>query len=225
MNSVFEAVRLQREIAHIEFRYFRKRALAEAYKVACTVDRFECLEREFSFRVVSKEEDHIQIGFGKRKMGIRDFDGMAAVETGPSLVYTLSRTSGVFSATLFPATSKLGGVKEDHIFLRIGSYGGPQMSSWLRSDIGDLVSYAFVSSLETSPSVLDRFRFWWLRSTRPLSSEGKFTAKLSPKELFTSSSAFMLKSVAVSLARQIVNLAAYSALIYLGWSQIAQQFR
>ncbi|MBB4364232.1 hypothetical protein GGD65_005290 [Bradyrhizobium sp. CIR18] len=94
-------------------------------------------------------------------------DGGVAIEKGPSLVYSMSGIDGSVATVLYPATSSLGQVNEDHIFLCVGRYGGIDLLNRLRSDLEDLVAYAFVSSLELEPSLRDKLRFWWLRKTRP----------------------------------------------------------
>jgi hypothetical protein len=223
MKSVFAPAKLRQEIAEIEFRYFRKRASEEIPAICRSIERFDALQREFSFWIdKSNGEDHLQLNFGKRKMGVNDLDEKPAIEKGPSLVYTLGRTGGVVSTVLFPASSTLGSVQEDHIFLRIGSYSAQELLSRLRSDIKDLVSYTFVSSLETEPSIRDRIRFWWLRSTHPQSKEKKFIRPLSPTLLLTSASRFTMTSLVVALLRPLALVLAYVLLVYLGFASLAQ---
>lgn len=223
MTSVFAAAKLRQGIGEIEFRYFRKRASEEIPAICRSIKRFDALQREFSFWIdKSNGEDHLQLNFGKRKIGVNDLDEKPAIEKGPSLVYSLSRTGGVVSTALFPASSTLGGVAEDHIFLRIGSYSAHQLLSRLRSDIKDLVSYTFISSLETESSVHDKIRFWWLRNTHPHSKDKKFVRPLSPGMLLTSASRFTMTSLVIALLRPLALVLAYLLLVYLGFASLAQ---
>jgi len=223
MGSIFAAERLRHEIAHIEFRYFLKNARSDIESICRSLERFEALKKEFSFGIVSSnEEDHLQVEFRKRKLAFKDLEGNAAIEKGPSLVYTIGRTGGVVTTILFPASSPLGGVPEDHIFLRIGPYSAHQLRSRLRGDLTDLVSYAFVSGLETDPSIRDRLRFWWLRTTHPHSVEKKFVRPLTPGKLFTSASKFTITSLVVALMKPLAFVIAYIILVYLGLSSLTQ---
>jgi hypothetical protein len=226
MRSVFADAKQRQEIQEIEFRYFRNRVSEEIPAICQSIERFDALRREFPFRIdKSNGEDHLQINFGKRKMGINDLDGKPAIEKGPSLVYTVGPTNGVVSTVLYPASSTLGGVEEDHIFLRIGSYSAHELLSRLRSDMKDLVSYAFISSIETDPSIRDRIRFWWLRSTHPHSKEKKFVRPLTPGRLLTSASRFTMMSLVIALLRPLGLVFAYLLLIYLGFANLAQHLR
>ena len=92
---------MRQEIAEIEFRFFLKNARSEI-KLACqSIERFEALRREFSFRVTeSVEEDHLQVEFMKRKLGINDLEGNPAIEKGPSLVYTIGPAGGAITTVL-----------------------------------------------------------------------------------------------------------------------------
>ena len=169
MQSVFTDARRKQSIAATEFRQFRERAILEIPAICGSLDRFAELEREFSFRIDElDEQDHLQCSFGSRSMDdIRDFEGKPAIEKGPRLVYSLSRTGGLMMTDLFSASSTLGRVSEDHVSIRIGSYSAYQLLKRLRTDIRLLVSYTFISSLETTPSIRDRIRVWWMRKTRP----------------------------------------------------------
>jgi len=168
MQSVFTDARRKQSIAATEFRQFRERAILEIPAICGSLDRFAELEREFSFRIDElDEQDHLQCSFGSRSMDIRDSEGKLAIEKGPRLVYSLSRTGGLMMTDLFSASSTLGRVSEDHVSLRTGSYSAYQLLTRLRSDIRLLVSYTFISSLETTPSIRDRFDVWWMRKTHP----------------------------------------------------------
>ncbi|ACF02851.1 hypothetical protein Rpal_4355 [Rhodopseudomonas palustris TIE-1] len=192
-------------------------------EICQTVDRFDALKREFSFWVDRHNgEDHLQLNFGRRKVGVNDFDGKPAIEKGASLVYTLSRTGGVVSTVLYPASSELGRVEQDHIFLRIGSYSGFQLLSKLRSDLEDLVAYTFVSSIEAVPSVRDRIRFWWLLRTHPQSVDGKFVRPLRATTLMISASKFTAAYLVAALLRPTVIVVAYLLFVYLGFANLVQ---
>jgi len=131
MQSVFTDARRKQSIAATEFRQFRERAILEIPAICGSLDRFAELEREFSFRIDElDEQDHLQCSFGSRSMDdIRDFEGKLEIEKGPRLVYSLSRTGGLMMTDLFSASSTLGGVSEDHVSLRIGSYSAYQLSA------------------------------------------------------------------------------------------------
>jgi hypothetical protein len=222
-QAIFAANKTRQSIAEIEFRYFRQRAIAEIPTICQSISRFTDLQAEFSFWTdTSNGEDHLQLNFGKRKTGLNDFEEKPAIEKGPSLVYSLGRTGGTVSTVLYPASSPLGGVAEDHIFIRIGSYSGLQLLSRLRSDIKDLVSYAFVSSLETDPSLHDRIRLWWLRQTHPQQVEKKFVRPLSPSKFVAAASTFTMTSLIVALLRPIGLVLAYLLLLYLGFANLAE---
>jgi hypothetical protein len=220
-RSIFADNKRRQGIAEIEFRYFRQRAVAEIPSICQSISRFNDLKAEFSFWTdTSTGEDHLQLNFGRRKMDVNDLEEKPAIEKGPSLVYSLGRAGDFTSTVLYPASSPLGSVEEDHIFIRIGSYSGHQLLSRLRSDIKDLVSYAFVSSLETDASLRDRIRYWWLRRTHPQQIEKKFVRPLSPSKFLAAASKFTLMSLIVALLRPIGWVLAYVLLLYLGFASL-----
>jgi hypothetical protein len=178
-SSIFWEAKSKQGIAEIEFRHFRQLAIANIDLICKSLGRFESISREFSFSITTDTgEDHLQFDFGKRSMFMKDLNGQNAVETGASLFYSLAKTGGVAAAVLVPAKSSLGSATEDQIFLRIGTYSWYQLFRRLRGDIADLITYTFVSSLETTPSLRDRMRIAWLRRTHPIQFEQKF-ARLS----------------------------------------------
>jgi hypothetical protein len=142
-------------------------------------------------------------------------------ETGPSLLYSLGPVRGFVAVALYPARSEAGGVHEEIIFLRIGPYGALWLHAQLSSDLNDLVSYAFVSSLETTPTLRDRLRFWWLRKTHPQQLEGKFALPLSVGQLISAASKFTAASLTIALLRPLGILAAYFLLVYLGLATLS----
>ena len=222
-KSIFHSAVLRHEIGQIEFSFFRQRAIDRVPEICKSIPRFDELRAEFSFWIDKDGgDDHLQINFGTRKMWARGLSGGTVAEKGPSLVYSLSPADGNIAAVLFPAQSDLGRVKEDHIFLRIGQYSGIDLLDKLRTDLKDLVAYTYISSLELDPSIADRIRFWWLRTTRPHSLEKQFVRPLNPNALVASASKFTITSLLVALMRPIGWLLAYVLLIYLGLSKLTE---
>jgi hypothetical protein len=225
-KSIFHRTRLRHEIGQIEFSYFRQRAISRVPEICTSIPRFDDLRREFSFWIdKGGGDDHLQINFGTRKMWARGLDGGTVPEKGPSLVYSLSPVDGTIATVLYPATSSLGSVREDHIFLRIGNYSGMSLEDNLRSDLKDLVAYTFVSSLELNPSISDRLRFWWLRTTHPHSLDSKFFRPLTPNAMMASASKFTLTSLLIALLRPLGFALAYVLLVYLGLVSLADHLR
>ncbi|WP_398471340.1 hypothetical protein [Tardiphaga sp.] len=217
MSEIFSRARLRQSIAEIEFRYFRDRAQRAIIDRIAKFSRFGELKSEFGFRIdTSNGSDHIQINFGKRKLGVLDLEDKPAIEKGASLVYSLGRTGGIVACVLYPATSPLGSVAEDHIFLRVGTFSGQKLLSHLDSDLKDLISYTFVSSLETSPSLRDRLRFFWLRLTHPQQISGNFVRPVTPSKLLASGFRFTAASLLVAMLRPLGVLIFSLLLIYLG---------
>lgn len=222
-DSIFFAARYRQEKAQIEFSYFRQHAVAQIPEICKSIERFDALRRAFTFRVDQTwGEDHLQISFGKRKMWARGIDGGSVAESGPSLVYSLAPIEGRIATVLFPATSALGRVKEDHLFLRVGNYGGIDLLEKLQSDLKDLVAYAFVTSLELDPTIADRLRFWWLRRTHPHSIEQTFVRPLTPHAFAASVSKFTVTNLVVALLRPLGVLFAYLVLVYLGFANLSE---
>ena len=222
-KSIFFDTRLRHEIGQIEFSYFRQHAIVQIPEICKSIRRFCDLKREFSFWVDSQGgDDHLQINFGTRKMWAKGLDGGTVPEKGPSLVYSLGPVDGAVATVLYPASSSLGRVPEDHVFLRIGNYGGIDLLSKLRSDLKDLVAYSFISSLELNPSVGDRLRFWWLRTTHPHSIDEKFIRPLTPNAMVASASKFTISSLVVALMRPIGLVLAYLLLVYLGLANLGE---
>jgi hypothetical protein len=209
-ESIFFETRDRQERSQIEFSYFRQRAIEQIHQICGTIDRFDQLRQAFSFWIDSGGgEDHLQINFGTRKMWAKGIDGGTVAEKGASLVYSLNPVDGLIITVLYPATSDLGSVKEDHIFIRAGNYSGIDLLGKLRSDLKDLVAYVYVSSLELNPTLADRLRFWWLRTTHPHSIDKKFVRPVTPQRLAMSASKFTMMSLAVALLRPIGILLAY----------------
>ncbi|MCP1844421.1 hypothetical protein ACVIHI_002658 [Bradyrhizobium sp. USDA 4524] len=222
-DSIFYKTRYRQEKGQIEFSHFRQLAVQQIPEICQSIDRFDGIRRAFSFWVdKTDEEDRLQINFGTRKMWAKGVDGGTVAERGPRLLYSLSSIDGVVLTALYPATSELGSVAEDHIFLRIGHYGGIDLLDKLRSDLKDLVAYAYVSSLELEPTIADRIRFWWLRKTQPHSIDQKFVRPLTPMTWAASASKFTAAAFLIALLRPVGVLLAYLVLVYLGLAALGE---
>jgi hypothetical protein len=165
-TDIFSRSYYRISVGNIEFKYFKDLVLPEIKVLAARIPRFKALEEHFSFHIDSSREDALQLSFGSRSMLRKDAAGKAAEETGASLLYTLGPT-GEAAVILYPATSSLSKPVEEQICLRTGRYSGRHLARRLCRDLGDLVAYGYVTSLDAEATLSEAARIWWLRHTHP----------------------------------------------------------
>ena len=173
-NPFFSGWRRRKDAEH-DFRWFKERAERDIKTIIAKVPHFAELDAYTSFDVMPREADAVQAGFGNRPMGRRTLEGKTASESGAHIVYSLGPTGDV-ATILYPAKSDLASVREEVIFLRIGRIGGILLYNSLARDLGYLVAYERVTSLDTSPSVRERMMVVWLRFWNRMQVDGKTTA-------------------------------------------------
>jgi hypothetical protein len=165
-TDIFSRSYYRISVGSIEFKYFKDLVLPEIKALVERIQRFKPLEEHYSFRIDGSRENALQLSFGSRRMLHKDAAGKAAQETGASLLYTLGPT-GEVSVILYPATSSLSKPSEEQIYLRMGRYSGQHLARRLCRDLGDLVAYSYVTSLDAEATLGESARVWWLRHTHP----------------------------------------------------------
>ncbi len=134
----------------------------DAASIAAKLPNYADLEAYTSFVVFDREEGAVQVGFGHRPMGNRSSKDPVSSETGATLVYSLGPTGHV-ATILYPAKSDVARVREELIFLRVKRIGALPLYECLAKDLGRLIAYERVTSLDTSPALADRLIVGWLR--------------------------------------------------------------
>lgn len=165
MTNPFRAKLLQWIYGGFELRYFSQcTPIDYVREVAQRYQRFRQIEPHMSFHRFPRGDDAVQFDFGSRMLRPKSATAFAS-EKGATLLYALGPT-GDFAVVLFPCSSELYKGPEDFIVLRTGRYGALRMLALLPGDLKDLVTYCYVTSLDGSPTFLERLRVIWLRWTR-----------------------------------------------------------
>ncbi len=160
-NPFYPGLRRYRDARH-EFEFLRDLTEADLPEVCRNTPRFAELETSTRF-ISSGSPNTIQFGFGSRPMGRDKIDGSGtAVEEGGTVVYSLGPT-GELAIVLYPRKSDLGGAKEDHLFLSIGSFSARNTHGRLPRIVRLLIQYVTVTSLDCSPTWRDQAKIAWLR--------------------------------------------------------------
>ena len=148
--------------ARVEFRHFVEQVdLQHATDVGRRSRRFRLLEEVFPFDKFPRDDDALQFDFGSR----------TAVETGPTLLYSLAPTGEVVTL-ICPAKPDVHKAGEDCIALRAGRYTSYQLRMRLARDLRDLAAYGHVTSPHGRPTRRETLRIKWLRWTGGLSVGG-----------------------------------------------------
>jgi hypothetical protein len=150
----------------------------------------------------------LQVSFGSRLLFRPDPQGKAAYEAGPSLVYSRGPT-GEMTVIMFPIKSEVASVTEDTIILRIGYFDFWELYLGVRQDMSDLVSYAYVSSIDLNPTLGQRMRIGWLRFASRQHIDGRH--QYSPLRTSIRS---LLK---LALAGSFQGLFRFAAPLTIGW--------
>jgi hypothetical protein len=120
-----------------------------------------------------KQPGWVQVQFGNRPMaGRRTITGGIPAETGPTLVYSRGPT-GEMAVIMYPIKSDVASVPEDSLILRIGYYDYWDLYLGVRQDMRDLMAYAYVTSIDLKPTILQSLRIRWLRFASRQHVEGK----------------------------------------------------
>jgi hypothetical protein len=207
-----------------QFKLFKANALPQIERVVARLPRFGPLEEGYGGHSVEDfAQDALQVRYGERLMGRETVDGKTAIETGPTLLYSLG-PSGDVAVSLYPAKSAVARPFEDHIYLRIGRLKADQLHKRLKRDLADLVAYGHVTSLDGTPTSRERLRVWWLRRTHPMQIGAKFAKASSVQQVggaieFTSRT--MATALLGALLKPIGILVVVALLIRYGMPQLA----
>jgi len=117
-----------------------------------------------------------------------DLERKVAIETGPTLLYSLGPT-GEIAVSLYPCRSSLARTPEDQVFIAIGNYTAHQLTMLVPSHIQSLTAYGYVSSLDTDATLSEKIHVWWLRNSRPTLIDQKFVTAKSRVGVYNSASA------------------------------------
>lgn len=171
-NPLHAAWRRRKDLRH-EIDLLRSQTDESILTTARSVPGFEELERIYGFWIDRWNPDTLQLSFGHRSMFRLTVDRKrTAAETGPTLVYSFGDAAIV--TLLYPAKSNLARVHEDHLFLQIGATSGSKLLEGMRRDLGVLVDYAHVTSIDMNASRAARLRIGMLRLLCARAQEGKF---------------------------------------------------
>ncbi|MCJ9720127.1 hypothetical protein MOV66_02565 [Agrobacterium sp. SHOUNA12C] len=205
--------------AQIEFDHFRDKAPAWVQELKQRNPRLMALEAHFGCYVRSADHDTFQVNLGKRSTFRKNNKGATVVENGSSLVYSLGPTGDV-ATFLYPCNSELGAPFEGLIMIRIGKFSGYQLLQFLEADLKAFIRYTYVTSLDTTPTNIDRWYIKWLRFTRAMQIDEKHQE---PKiKAFMGATGKSLGSAfAGALFGPIALLIVSTVVIWFGWHQFA----
>lgn len=212
----------KRFIGRVEFDLFLEKAGDEVKRCTAEYPRFEILRNAYSFTTSLGDADRLQLSFMKRKMGRNDLTGTPAIEHGAKLLYSLG-DGGHVACLISGAYSELGRMQEKHIYLRIGRYTAHQLLKRLEGDIQDLVSYAYVSSLDTEPMLREKLRVWFLQRFHPTQKwdDDKFAPAEGNRWIGTAVG-FTMKTMVMALIKPVAVAVALAMLIFLGFDKLAE---
>lgn len=104
----------------------------------------------------------------------QDYDGNWLSEGGLSIVYGIGPTGHV-SVTLYPFHTEVHRPLEESIVLDIIDCNEAKLRKIVPRNIKDLISYGYVTALDTEPTLMQRFRIWWLRLSKATHKEQEYT--------------------------------------------------
>lgn len=168
--------------AEVDFRCFKEWAERDIADVIAKNPDFAALEAYCRFDVDASVPTTIQAGFCNRLMGRLTLEGATASERGATIVYSFGPTGWV-AVILYPPSSELGRVNEDHIFLRIVRPSALRLLEQLPGDLRDLIRYQRVASLDGTPRLGERARIAWLRYWSRMQVNGQSKAARSTQHL------------------------------------------
>lgn len=219
-ENIFRAKNLRRFAQDIEFEHFKAWALKEVEALKDEIPRFKPLAQEYGFTSSLSGDGTIQLSFVKRKMWRRDLDGKWAIENGSSLVYSLGQHQ--IATVLYPSKSELASTHESLIYLRVGYYTAYQLRKRFRGDLKDWVAYAYVSSIDTTPTFGQWLRIWWLRKTHPLRTDDKYV-EAPHAEILSTTAKFSATTLFIALMKPVAILIVFALLILFGYTDLAKQ--
>ena len=206
--------------ARIEFHHFREEAPAMVEKLKQNQARLLSLEDYFSLYATSKaHRDTFQIYLGSRSTFRTNDKGAIIPEKGASLVYSRGPTGDV-ATFLYPCKSELGKPYEDLIMIRIGRYTAYQLLRMLRSDLKTFTRYSYVTSLDTTPTRIDRLRIGWLRMTKAMQIDERHQEPMI-KAFMGAAGKSVLGAFVAAIFRPVALIVVGAIVLWFGWDEIA----
>lgn len=205
--------------ARIEFRFFKCKAPPKIEEIKKRLPKFSVLENLYSYYLDEQRVEALQLSFGVRPSGRMSKDGKAIAEGRGVLLYTLG-PDGRVAVAIYPTQSESWKPFEDHIYLRIGRFSGNQLLDRLEKDIRDFIAYTYVTAIDGSPTLQQRFRIWWLRRTHPMQVEGKYQNP-SMFQYAGKAAEFTFRSMILALLKPIAIVVVVAFLLIMGYKDIA----
>lgn len=144
-----------------DFDYFATNALASIPETLKRIPRAAPLERANGFLVFRTSPETLQAWFGKRPTGRSRITAQGAdIEDGAYLVYSLG-PNGLTIAILYPAKSDRAAASEKYLIL--GYWKPDRLAEQIEGHLHVLAAYQYVTSIDGKPTLLERFKIWWLR--------------------------------------------------------------
>ena len=219
IENIFAASFQRVKTARVEFHHFRELAPAKVAELKQKQPRLLALEAHFSLYASKSQRDTFQINLGQRSTFRSDEKGATIAENGTSLVYSRGPT-GDIATFLYPCNSELGKPYEDLIFIRIGKYSAYQLLQMLESDLKTFTRYSYATSLDTTPTTIDRLRIRWLRMTRAMRIEEKHQEP-KIKAFMGAAGRSLGAAFAAAIFRPFALLIVGAIALYLGWDHLA----
>lgn len=163
--------RLARNVQSDEFIRLAPYAIKRRLEETCGFEEFNEVVK-YRIKTNPKLPGWLQLRFGSRLLFRPDPRGNPSAEDGPSLVYSRGPT-GEMTVIMFPIKSEVASVNEDSIILRIGYFDYWQLYNGVGRDIKDLIAYAYVTSIDLTPTLGQRIRIGWLRFANRQHVDGK----------------------------------------------------
>lgn len=163
-DNVFSAAHVNRLEWNKESDLFIELAPHAIRRAMIETPGFAEINKELDYSITTEKElpGWLQVQFGVRPLRRPAPDKSPAYESGPTLVYSRGPT-GQMVAILFPVKSKVASVAEDSLILRQGYFDYWDLYTGIRRDVRDLIAYAYVTSIDLSPTVGQKLRIAWLR--------------------------------------------------------------
>jgi hypothetical protein len=211
--------KLAKYSSEIEFRAF-KEFLKDEKESLVELPRLKEVRQQYGLNWSLDNDRQLQLSAGKSIIDFLKDENKLILECGGTLVYSMA-SNGLIAVILYPMKSEVFAPFEESILLRCGFYTCFQLQQDVKKDLRKLASYIEETRMFGEPSLNDKITVLWLRTTRPLTVDGKYKY---PK-IFTfigKGGEFTFRTMAFALLKPAALIVVIAGLLYLGLDPLVQ---